>query len=249
MPRLPKETEINFLHSIIKKLVSRFGRDPQFTLDDIHSGGDGGGGRYLIAAKRDLPEQVILEHLTSLNQKGWVKLNLTDKPWTFEITQSFQDLPDLITPEDIMTEKFSLISNQLAEKYPNNYALLRTAQKKLLICNNEHDFSEIGNLCVQFWEDFTDELWIRFMQNTNKPAKDKTGDKITPIAKKFMSSATMTEVYKALGDLFEATSRLIQKTKHRGAQDKPVTLRDAKLSLLLTIILSEEIINLLPCNP
>ncbi len=67
MPRIPKEQEMIFLHEIIKHLVGRFGREPKFTLSDIHSGGDGSGGRMLIAAVRDLPEPVVLEHLKSLS--------------------------------------------------------------------------------------------------------------------------------------------------------------------------------------
>ncbi len=42
-----------------------------------------------------------------------------------------------------------------------------------------------------------------------------------------------------------AISKLAQKTKHLGAQYKPVTLRDTKMVLLLTIILAEEILSYL----
>ncbi len=121
----------------------------------------------------------------------------------------------------------------------------KKAQKNLLSATTEHDFSEIGNLCVQFWEDFTDALWDYCMPNEQKPEKDKTGNKITPIAAKLIASKTTSDVYKALGDLFIAISKLAQKTKHRGAQDKPVTLRDAKMVLLLTIVLAEEILSYL----
>lgn len=245
MPRIPKEQEMIFLHEIIKRLVGRFGREPKFTLSDIHSGGDGSGGRLLIAAVRDLPEPVVLEHLKSLSQRGWVKLNLSSNPWTFQIASSFQDLPDLITPQDIMAEKMDLLSNRLSESYPTQYELLKKAQKNLLSATTEHDFSEIGNLCVQFWEDFTDALWDSCMPNEEKPAKDKTGDKIRPIATKLIASKTTADVYSALGDLFVAISKLAQKTKHRGAQDKPVTLRDTKMVLLLTIVLAEEILSYL----
>lgn len=242
MPRLPKEQEMIFLHGIIKRLVSRFGREPQFTLIDIHTGGEGAGSRYLIAATRDLPEAVVLEHLKDLSQRGWVKLNLSNKPWTFQITPSFQDLPDLITPQDIMAEKIDLLSNQLAENYAAQYEPLKKAQKKLLSAVSEQDFSEIGNLCVQFWEDFTDALWVKYMGDKQKPEKDRTGDKMKPIVEKMIASKTTSDVYKALGELFVATSKLTQKTKHRGVQDKPVTLRDAKMVLLLTIVLAEEIL-------
>jgi len=243
MARIPKEAEMALLHRYITNLVRKFGREQSFTLADVQSGGDGGGGRLLIEAIRDLPESVAIEHLKHLDQIGWVKLNLTTSPWNFEITPSFQNLPDQITPEDIMAEKITFLSNRLAEKFPAEYGLLKDIQKKLLKATTEQDYSEIGNLCVHFWEDFTDKLWIKYIPDISRPPKDKTKQKLTPIVEKYVKSQTSCEIYKALGDLFEAVSDLAQKTKHRSSSDRPVTLRDAKLALLLTVVISEEILN------
>jgi hypothetical protein len=162
--------------------------------------------------------------------------------WLFRVTLGYEGLPDAVTATDIYSENISTVTDAVRMLAPSAHEKLLAAQRKLVSASSDADFSEVGNLCVQFWEDFTDEAWSRLFHGQQRPPKAETKNKILPIIRTYITSGTTKEVAESLEPLSHALTSLTQKTKHRS--DRPE--RDAKLAVLLTAALAEEILYYFP---
>lgn len=241
MPLIPENTQKEKLHQYLANLARQFSRDSFFEIDDLYT--CGGTCRRMVGDEVRLPRENAIRFLRDISKKGLIEIKENDR-FTFCITGNYDGLPDLYSPSDIFKEKISILSNQLQTSYTVSYAKLSLAERKLISAENDSDYSEIGNLCVQFWEDFTEELWSKFIPATDqKPAKKKIKDKLSPIIKRYTVSARSQNFADALWDLFDQARDLNEKVKHRSeVGDNTDYEREAKNAILLTAFLAEEIL-------